>query len=95
MSSTISDLRKLSSIINSAIDRIEGVCNAKGVDFPSLDTPFSRESEATRTIPEIYDATNLITSAASQLAAMARSPAMMMIDVSFKVLVLHNHSIRY
>ncbi|KZV76669.1 S-adenosyl-L-methionine-dependent methyltransferase [Peniophora sp. CONT] len=82
--SSISDLRKLSNIISNAVDRIEDICAAKGLEFPSLDKSFSRGDEAAREIPEVYEATNLITSAAGQLAAMARSPAMMMIDVSFK-----------
>ena len=83
--SSISDLRKLSNIISSAVDRIEGICNARGLDFPSPDAPFTRESETIREIPEVYNATNLIASAAGHLAAIARSPAMTMIDVSFKV----------
>ena len=86
--SGISDLRRLSNIISSAVDRIEDLCDSKGLQFPSLDTPFSRESEAAREIPGVYDATNLITSAAGQLMAIARSPAMMMLDASYKVRAL-------
>lgn len=84
MSTHVSDLRKLSNIISGAVDRIEAILKAQNLSFPSLDTPFSQESEVAREIPEVFNATNIITSAAAQLAAIARSPAMTMLDVTLK-----------
>jgi hypothetical protein len=91
--STLAELRDLSNIISSAVERIEETLKAKKLDFPSLDTPFSRESETPREVPEVFEATCVITAAASRLATMVRSPAMGMIDVSFGVCASYGRSL--
>jgi hypothetical protein len=85
MASRAPDLRKLSDIISRAVDQIEAILAEKNLDFPSLDASFSVESEVAREIPEVIVAANLIASAAVQLASVARTPAMTIMDLSLRV----------
>ena len=78
-------LRDLSDIISSAVDRIENALDAQSLDFPSPDTPYTKESESPRNIPEVFDAVNTIIAAAGQLTAVARAPALTVFDIMFMV----------
>jgi hypothetical protein len=83
--SSRSDLRKLSDIIRGAVDKIDEILETRELEFPSLDTPYSQESEAVREIPEVFNAVNLISAAGAQLTAITRPPTLAMLDNACKV----------
>lgn len=70
----ISELRALSSLIQSSIDKIEEGLAATGKVFPSPDTTFNVESEDGRTNPRVQAEIDNIVAAAAQLIAVTRSP---------------------
>lgn len=79
------ELRSLSSIIQSSLDSIESVLHSRRLDFPSLHTPVSAESEAVRMLPEIASACSLIISAADQLIHATRAPTLSLTTHSMAV----------
>ena len=81
----LSELKKLSSIISAAVDRIEQTLDHSKLDFPSLTSPYKKEEEAVRAIPDVANATLAIVAAAEQLAMVARPPSSTLLDISFKV----------
>ncbi|KAI0315782.1 S-adenosyl-L-methionine-dependent methyltransferase [Amylostereum chailletii] len=70
----LAELKALSSIINTSIEKIESNLKTSKLQFPSIYTPFTFESEAPRAVPEIRDASALIASAAAQMIATVRPP---------------------
>ncbi|VDB83099.1 unnamed protein product [Peniophora sp. CBMAI 1063] len=82
--SGLSELRKLSNIINDAVDHIEHTLSARSVDFPSLNSTYTEEDEEIRATPAIADAITAIVAASEQLAMVTRSPSLTILDISFK-----------
>jgi hypothetical protein len=81
----LSQLRALSEIIKTSIDRIESTTNANSVEYPSLDTPFTTESEAARNLPEVQEAGAQIAAAAAQLVASVYPPQVLLYKYSLEV----------
>ena len=73
---TIQELRSLVGLISQSLDTIEHSTTAHSTTFPSLREPFTQESEAIRSLPEVAGACNVLISAAGQLIASVRSPGM-------------------
>ncbi|KAF9471449.1 S-adenosyl-L-methionine-dependent methyltransferase [Pholiota conissans] len=73
---TSQTLRSLASLITDSISKIELACATKNVKLPSLDEPFSPQSEAPLMNPEISEAASIIIAAASQLIATVRPAPM-------------------
>ena len=65
---------ELSQLISKSANTLQEICDSEGYDFPDLDDPVTRESEAFRTNPEAAEAADLITTAAWQLIAAVSSP---------------------
>jgi hypothetical protein len=82
MASGIAQLRKLSDLISASVSRIENELGARNLDFPALDTLYTEESEAARTIPEVFKEVNVITAAAGQIAALSQPPATKILDMA-------------
>ena len=72
-------LRALLSLMTKSVDVIEENCKRTGVEFPSLDEPFSPVSEAIRSEPEVVRAIALVASAAFQMLQTVRPPHAAMI----------------
>lgn len=84
---SLADLRALSDIIKTSIDKLEAGLTARGQSLPSLDEPSSRELEAQFTAPDLLAAADDIVSAAGQLTAAIRPPILSLIDVGTRVCV--------
>ncbi|KAI0318584.1 S-adenosyl-L-methionine-dependent methyltransferase [Amylostereum chailletii] len=82
--SSYSKMPALVSIIQGSVDAIEKAVEAQSLEFPSLATPFTPQSEAARNLPEVAQASALLVSAATQLVAAARSPEQSMTVVTFQ-----------
>ncbi|OCH90318.1 S-adenosyl-L-methionine-dependent methyltransferase [Obba rivulosa] len=74
MASPVAALRALQQIIATSIDRIEESCKSRGLDFPSLDEPFTPENDAARADPVVQEASTLLAAAAHQLVATVQQP---------------------
>lgn len=62
----------LAKLISESVTKVDQLCTAQGIDFPSLDAPFTTESESIKLHPEVSEAANYIISAAAQLIAILR-----------------------
>ena len=67
-----SKLRALADLIVQQVDIIEATCAEQNVDLPSLDQPFSPESEVARNDVRISKAITLLNSAANQIGLETR-----------------------
>ena len=74
MNSPVAALRALQNIITTSIDQIEESCKSRGLDFPSLDEPFTGENDAARADPVVQEASTLLAAAAHQLVATVQQP---------------------
>ncbi|KAJ7872023.1 S-adenosyl-L-methionine-dependent methyltransferase [Mycena leptocephala] len=74
----ITELKALADIINGSISTIEKSMNDNSLAYPSPITPFSAESEAARSLPEVQTAGLKIVSAAAQIIALVRPPSLSM-----------------
>jgi hypothetical protein len=83
--SGLAELKALTKIIQDSVDSIEAATTRNSVEYPSSATPFSIESEAALTIPEVEKACTLIVSAANQLVYTARSPMQSVIAAAMQV----------
>ena len=81
----LSELKGLASIIQSSIGQIEEVVAANSFTFPSPDSTFSPESEASRMHPDIQSAGSLIVSAAAQLMTLVRPAPLTVLDITMQV----------
>ena len=81
----IQELRSLVDLITQSLDAIEHTTAARGAAFPSLHEPFTRESDAIRSVPEGAAASNLLVSAAAQLIASVRHPGATAITTAVQV----------
>ena len=82
---TLAELKNLANIIQSSIQQIEVVTTANSFDFPSPESTFSIESEASRMHPAIQSAGLLITSAAAQLMTLVRPAPLTLLDTALQV----------
>ena len=82
---TVQELRSLVALISQSLDTIESTTIAHSATFPSLREPFTQESEAVRSLPEVAGACNVLISAAAQLIASVRSPGMSAIMTGLQV----------
>lgn len=62
----------LVNLISESANKVERNCAQRGVDLPTLDDPFTPESELPRLDPDVLEATSLIVTAAAQLIALVR-----------------------
>ena len=67
---------------------------AKHLEFPSLHTQLTLESEGPRMLPEVDRACSMIVSAATQLTFTARSPMLSVLTVSMQVRAFACHIVR-
>ncbi|KAF8181637.1 S-adenosyl-L-methionine-dependent methyltransferase [Pholiota molesta] len=77
-------LRSLAALISDSISAIEQTCTAKNVEIPSLNDPFSPQTEAPLMDPAIAEAASIIIAAASQLIAMVRPAPMSLLTTSMQ-----------
>ena len=78
-------LKQLSDLIAASVHDIDAACEARGLPFPSLDEPFSDESEEARKGPEILNSIGIIVAAAMQLIAVANVPSTHLFSVLLQV----------
>lgn len=81
----LQDLVALANLITASVDAIVKACGDK--PFPSLDDPFTPESEAARMSPEVQKRSTVLLAAATQLVAAVRSP--------FTTINTHAMSVRF
>ncbi|TFY59841.1 hypothetical protein EVG20_g7636, partial [Dentipellis fragilis] len=79
----LAELKALADLIKSNVDAIEAATKSAALEFPSLQTAFSLQSEAARLLPEVVDATTRIVAAASQLIAAVRPPPLSITYLGF------------
>jgi hypothetical protein len=84
-------LLELAKIISDSAQSLDRACTDNGLTFPSLDDPFTPQSEAFRANPEANEAANVIAAAAFQLVATVLSPPFSMISLISGVSRLHRH----
>ena len=84
----LGELRALSNLIQASVDRIETSLATQGKTFPAANEPFTAESEAARSTPEVENAVGDIVSAASQLIAVSRTPMLTLIATALGVSVI-------
>lgn len=68
------NIHALLDLIKASVEDIEQVYTTSGQPFPSLDEPFTLESEAIRMSPHVQKASSAIVAAAAQLIACVRPP---------------------
>ena len=78
-------MKALANIIQSSIEQVEADLSTNNLTFPSPDSIFSLESEASRMHPDIQSAGTLITSAAAQLISLARPAQITLLEISLQV----------
>ncbi|KAI0697894.1 O-methyltransferase [Cytidiella melzeri] len=85
--SPVAELRALSDLIKNAVDNIEALCVQRGQTYPLSNLPYTPESDAPRMLPDVIAQGTVIVSAAAQLVAVVRPPAVGMITqaLSFHV----------
>ncbi|TFK37298.1 S-adenosyl-L-methionine-dependent methyltransferase [Crucibulum laeve] len=76
MRNRLTNLRQLATLINEQVDFIENLAEQQGVNYPTIDTIFNEcnESEKFTTQAEVFDASLIAISAASQLIATLKLP---------------------
>lgn len=67
-----SELRALADVLKSNIDQLLETIESRGQVYPSLNEPWTPESEAPRTAPDVLALGDIIVSAAAQLIATVR-----------------------
>ncbi|KII87317.1 hypothetical protein PLICRDRAFT_699701 [Plicaturopsis crispa FD-325 SS-3] len=72
MTMACATMLSLVNLISESANKIERNCAQRGVDLPTLDDPFTPESELPRLDPDVLEATSLIVTAAAQLIALVR-----------------------
>ncbi|KAI0049516.1 S-adenosyl-L-methionine-dependent methyltransferase [Auriscalpium vulgare] len=82
---TIEQLKALSEIIQTSIQRIEEATSSHSLSLSSLDTPVSAETlEAAYALPDVVAAGVFITAAAGQLTSIVRPPAMTVLNYAMQ-----------
>jgi hypothetical protein len=77
-------MRQLADIISSKVAEIDAVFEKQGLDYPSLDTPFTpgSPSEIGSMAPAVLQCSSLIVAACAQLSATLNIPALTLYDIS-------------
>ncbi|THG95611.1 hypothetical protein EW026_g6076 [Hermanssonia centrifuga] len=70
----VDEIRALSDLIKSSIDKIEESCLSRGQIYPSANDPFTPQSEAARMAPDVQEYGSIVVAAAAQLIAATRPP---------------------
>lgn len=83
--STLDELRALSSLIDASVKNIEKCMLDSGATFPSLNEPFTLESEMARLNPAVMEAASHIVAAAAQLTAIVRPTGLSLAVTAFQV----------
>ena len=91
----IEELKALSKIIQDSIASIESTMKAENLEFPSIHTPVTLESEGPRMLPDVERACGFIVSAATQLTFSVRSPMLTAITVGMQVGLIRNRNVRF
>ncbi|KII89667.1 hypothetical protein PLICRDRAFT_559932 [Plicaturopsis crispa FD-325 SS-3] len=78
-------LRSLIQLMSDSVANIEVNCAQRGVQLPSLDEPFSADSEAPRSDPSIAEAASIAIAAAAQLIAILRPAPVTLLTTSFQM----------
>ena len=85
----LDELKNLRAILNSSLDNIINFCEGRKTSFPSLFSPADPNVEFSptglRNAPELADAFSLGISAAAQVVATLRSPALTAVSSSARV----------
>ena len=81
----LDELRALSRIIQTSIDKLEASLTARGEKFPSPNEPYTQESEAGRNAPDALSAVNNIVAAAGPLIAVASPPGQSLGNLAIQV----------
>lgn len=68
------ELLALAELVKSSADAIVKAVKSRSQTFPSLNQPFSRDSEVPRSSPDVQEHSTTLVAAASQLIALVRSP---------------------
>lgn len=68
----LGELRALVDILKSTVDKLDETMASRGQIYPSLDEPYSVQSEAPRNSPDVLALCDILVSAAGQLIAAAR-----------------------
>jgi hypothetical protein len=76
----------LSRLINESVTSIEASMKTGGLEFPSIMTPCTPESEVARNKPDVLNAIGVIVAAADQLIALARTPGLSLMSVAEQVM---------
>lgn len=76
-----SDLLQLAKLISESASTIAKAAETDNLPIPSLNDPFSFESEAFRANAASRDAANVIVAAAAQLSALVNPPAMSIFNI--------------
>ncbi|KII92455.1 hypothetical protein PLICRDRAFT_50832 [Plicaturopsis crispa FD-325 SS-3] len=74
----------LAKLISDSVAKIESHCTEKGVHFPTLDEPFTPESEKPRLDPLVIEAASIISSAAAQLTALVTPAPLQLLNATFQ-----------
>ena len=69
-----SELFTLAKIISDSVQSLDRACTDNGLTFPSLNDPFTPQSEAFRSNPDASEAASRIAAAAFQLVASVLPP---------------------
>lgn len=81
----IDELKALTKIINDSVASIESTMTSQGLEFPSLHTPMTLQTEEARMLPEVGRACSLIVSAATQLVRTVQSPTHVLVTATLQV----------
>ncbi len=81
----VDEIRALSDLIKSSIDKIEESCLSRGQIYPSANDPFTPQSEAARMAPDVQEYGSIVVAAAAQLIAATRPPPLGLATHALKV----------
>ncbi len=71
----VNEIRALSDLIKSFIDKIEESCLSRGQIYPSANNPYTLQSEAVRMAPDVQEYGSIVVAAAAQLSCHPTSSA--------------------
>jgi hypothetical protein len=81
-------MNALVKLITDSVAKVDKFCGANNIKLPSLDEPFTLESEAPRMQPEVSEAVSNIISAAAQLIAVVRPAPITVMTTAIQVRVV-------
>ncbi|KII89673.1 hypothetical protein PLICRDRAFT_560195 [Plicaturopsis crispa FD-325 SS-3] len=75
----------LAKLISDSVSKIDSACQKRGVQLPTLDDPFTPESESPRNDPDISEAASDIIAAAAHLIAIVRPAPITLITTGLQM----------